>query len=152
MSNEIDLELYTIGITRLNNGFQNIGLIIQNNAQELHEGNLEAIKILTQEIENRVPSFEASANDFEKIYLDTVNGLNQSEVNYNEYEVFFKYINQIFPQYQESLKKSIDNLKNIGIENKNLKNAIKKLDCEIAKIITVFDNLLKIANSYCSKK
>ena len=152
MSNEIDLELYTIGITRLNNGFQNIGLIIQNNAQELHEGNLEAIKILTKEIENRVPSFEASANDFEKIYLDTVNGLNQSEVNYNEYEVFFKYINQIFPQYQESLKKSIDNLKNIGIENKNLKNAIKKLDCEIVKIITIFDNLLKIANSYCSKK
>ena len=39
MTNEIDLELYTIAITRLNTGFQNIGEIIQKNADEiLHFG------------------------------------------------------------------------------------------------------------------
>ena len=57
MTNKIDLELYTIAITRLNNGFQNIGQIIQKNAQELRNNNPEAIKILIEEIENTTPSF-----------------------------------------------------------------------------------------------
>lgn len=148
MTNEIDLELYTIAITRLNNGFQNIGQIIQKNAQQLQNNNPEAIKILTEEIENTTPSFKNSAKDFKKIYLDIVDGLNQKEVNYNEYEPFFNYINQIFPQYQENLIKSIDNLKNIGINNSKLDLAIMNLDNEISEIINTFANLLKIAIDY----
>ena len=148
MTNEIDLELYTIAITRLNNGFQNIGQIIQKNAQELQNNNPEAIKILIEEIENTTPSFKNSARDFKKIYLDIVDSLNQKEVNYNEYEPFFNYINQIFPQYQESLIKSIDNLKNIGIDNSKLDIAIMNLDNEISEIVNTFANFLKIATSY----
>ena len=148
MTNEIDLELYTIAITRLNNGFQNIGQIIQKNAQELQNNNPEAIKILIEEIENTTPSFKNSARDFKKIYLDIVDSLNQKEVNYNEYEPFFNYINQIFPQYQESLIKSIDNLKNIGIDNSKLDIAIMNLDNEISEIVNTFANFLKIAASY----
>ena len=148
MTNEIDLELYTIAITRLNNGFQNIGQIIQKNAQQLQNNNPEAIKILTEEIENTTPSFKNSAKDFKKIYLDIVDGLNQKEVNYNEYEPFFNYINQIFPQYQENLIKSIDNLKNIGINNSKLDLAIMNLDNVISEIINTFANLLKIAIDY----
>ena len=145
MTNKIDLELYTIAITRLNNGFQNIGQIIQKNAQELRNNNPEAIKILIEEIENTTPSFKNSARDFKKIYLDIVDSLNQKEVNYNEYEPFFKYINQIFSQYQESLIKNIDNLKNIGINNPKLDLAIMNLDNEISEIVSTFANLLKIA-------
>ena len=40
------MELYTIAIIRLNTGFQNIGKIIQKNADELQNNNPEAIKIL----------------------------------------------------------------------------------------------------------
>ena len=52
------MELYTIAITRLNTGFQNIGKIIQKNADELQNNNPEAIKILIEEIENTTPSFK----------------------------------------------------------------------------------------------
>ena len=48
------MELYTIAITRLNTGFQNIGKIIQKNADELQNNNPEAIKILIEEIENEI--------------------------------------------------------------------------------------------------
>lgn len=142
------MELYTIAITRLNTGFQNIGEIIQKNADELQNNNPEAIKILTEEIENTAPSFKNSAKDFNRMYLDIVDSLNQKEVNYNEYELFFKYINQIFPQYRESLVKSIDNLKNIGIDNSELDQAIADLDNAIMEIVNTFTNLLKIAIDY----
>ena len=144
----IDLNLYTIAITRLNNGFQNIGQIIQKNAKELKNNNPEAIEILIKEIENTTPSFKNSSKNFEKIYLDIVDSLNQKKVNNNEYEAFLNYISQIFPQYQESLIKSIDNLKNIGINNSKLDLAIMNLDNEISKIINTFTNLLKIAIEY----
>lgn len=52
------MELYTIAITRLNTGFQNIGKIIQKNADELQNNNPEAIKILIEEIENTTPSLK----------------------------------------------------------------------------------------------
>ena len=61
------MELYTIAITRLNTGFQNIGEIIQKNADELQNNNPEAIKILTEEIENTAPSFKNSAKDFNRM-------------------------------------------------------------------------------------
>ena len=142
------MELYTIAITRLNTGFQNIGEIIQKNADELQNNNPEAIKILIEEIENTTPSFKNSAKDFNRMYLDIVDSLNQKEVNYNEYEPFFKYINQIFPLYQESLVKSIGNLKNIGIDNSKLDQAIADLDNAIMEIVNTFTNLLKIAIDY----
>ena len=148
ITNELDLELYTIAITRLNTGFQNIGEIIQKNADELQNNNPEAIKILIEEIKNTTPSFKNSAKDFNRMYLDIVDSLNQKEVNYNEYEPFFKYINQIFPQYQESLVKSIGNLKNIGIDNSELDQAIADLDNAIMEIVNTFTNLLKIAIDY----
>lgn len=142
------MELYTIAITRLNTGFQNIGEIIQKNADELQNNNPEAIKILIEEIKNTTPSFKNSAKDFNRMYLDIVDSLNQKEVNYNEYEPFFKYITQIFPQYQESLVKSIGNLKNIGIDNSELDQAIADLDNAIMEIVNTFTNLLKIAIDY----
>ena len=142
------MELYTIAITRLNTGFQNIGEIIQKNADELQNNNPEAIKILIEEIKNTTPSFKNSAKDFNRMYLDIVDSLNQKEVNYNEYEPIFKYINQIFPQYQESLVKSIGNLKNIGIDNSELDQAIADLDNAIMEIVNTFTNLLKIAIDY----
>ena len=61
------MELYTIAITRLNTGFQNIGKIIQKNADELQNNNPEAIKILIEEIENTTPSFKNSAKDFNRM-------------------------------------------------------------------------------------
>ena len=91
---------------------------------------------------------EKIAKDFNRMYLDIVDSLNQKEVNYNEYEPFFKYINQIFPQYQESLVKSIGNLKNIGIDNSELDQAIADLDNAIMEIVNTFTNLLKIAIDY----
>ena len=60
------MELYTIAITRLNTGFQNIGKIIQKNADELQNNNPEAIKILIEEIENTTPSFKNSAKRSEE--------------------------------------------------------------------------------------
>ena len=79
------MELYTIAITRLNTGFQNIGKIIQKNADELQNNNPEAIKILIEEIENTTPSFKNSAKDFNRMYLDIENKKKLITMNMNHF-------------------------------------------------------------------
>ena len=112
MNGEIDLESYTISIIRINTALQKL-----EDKQDISE-----IKTL----------FEESFQDLEKLYKDTVDDLNQEEVNLNEYYLFFQNGKQMFPQYIEVL----DN-----IENKELEDVLSKLT-------NVFRNLDKIADAF----
>lgn len=110
MEGEIDLELYTVAIIRLNNAFDKL----ENNADA------------------RTMFFE-SASDLNKFFKDTVNDLNQEEVNYNEYELFFKNGKNSFPEYIDILKETLDKT-----DDDNIKHSLKSL-------INTFTNLNKIA-------
>lgn len=112
MNGEIDLESYTISIIRINTALQKL-----EDKQDTSE-----IKKL----------FEESFNDLEKLYKDTVDDLNQEEVNLNEYYLFFQNGKQMFPQYIEVLD---------SIENKELEDVLSKLT-------NVFRNLDKIADAF----
>ena len=83
MYGEIDLELYTLSIIRLNSVFQKLD--DNNNINEVKE------------------MFEESCRDLQKLYEDIVEDLNQDEVNLNEYYLFFQNGKQTFPQYIEVL-------------------------------------------------
>ena len=88
MDGEIDLELYTISIIRLNTAL----------------GKLE-----NSNVNNEIKSmFKESYNDLNKLYNDIVYDLNQDEVNLNEYYLFFQNGKQTFPRYIETLG-NIDN-------------------------------------------
>ena len=91
MYGEIDLESYTISIIRLNTAFQKL-----ENSDSIQE-----IKALLEE----------SLEDLEKLYKDTVDDLNNDEVNINEYYMFFQNGRQTFPQYIEALGKHWEALK-----------------------------------------
>ncbi|WP_407413876.1 hypothetical protein [Methanobrevibacter sp.] len=108
MNGELDLELYTISLVRLNTAFQ-----------KLNEP--EAIELFNQ-----------SADDLQTLYEDVLNDLNQDEVNFGEYYPFFENGKRTFPQYIEVLG---------SIENDNLTEPINKL-------ITIFNNLNKIAGAF----
>ena len=112
MNGEIDLESYTISIIRINTALQKF-----EDKQDISE-----IKTL----------FEESFNDLEKLYKDTVDDLNQEEVNLNEYYLFFQNGRQMFPQYIEVLG---------NIENDELDDVLNSL-------INVFRNLDKIAEAF----
>ena len=116
MNGEIDLESYTISLIRINTALQNL------------EDNQEISEIKTL--------FEESFDDLEKIYQDTVNDLNQEEVNLNEYYLFFQNGKQMFPQYIEVLD---------SIENNALEDVLGKLT-------NVFRNLDKIADAFNQEK
>lgn len=90
MDGEIDLELYTIAIIRLNNAFKKL-----ENDEPTDE-----IKTLLKE----------SSDDLNKLYRSIVEDLNCEEVNINEYYLFFSNGKIVFPQYLEILK-NIDNEK-----------------------------------------
>lgn len=84
MNGELDLELYTISIIRLNTAF----------------GKLE-----TEEVNDEIKDmFCQSSQDLTELYRDIVDDLNQNEIQMNEYYLFFENGKQIFPQYIESLK------------------------------------------------
>lgn len=81
MNDEIDLELFTISIIRLNNAFQ-----------KLEDFEDEAIEMIKQ-----------SANDLENLYDELMHGLFQEEINMSEYHHFFQYINLTLPRYIDDL-------------------------------------------------
>ena len=81
MNGEIDLELYTISLIRLNTAFQKLDDVC------------EASALLNE-----------SADELERFYKDVVNDLNQEEVNFGEYYPFFENGKQTFPQYINALK------------------------------------------------
>ena len=97
MYGEIDLELYTLAIIRLNTAFEKLN---DNNNNEVKE------------------MFEESLNDLQTLYRDIVEDLNQEEVNLNEYYLFFQNGKQTFPQYIEMLG---------SVENESLEDVIGDL-------------------------
>ena len=110
MYGEIDLETYTLAILRLNNA-------------------LEKLETSPDEVKGM---FEESLNDLERIYHDTVDDLNQDEVNVNEYYLFFQNGKQTFPQYIDVLGR---------IDNEELVDVVNGL-------LNVFNNLNKIAEGF----
>ncbi len=80
--------------------------------------------------------FEKSAKNLENLYKDIVNDLNQDEVNFGEYYPFFENGKQIFPEYIDILGK---------VEN-------EKFNDVITRLITIFNNLNKIADAFPSNK
>ena len=87
MDGELDLELYTVCLIRLNNGLEKL------------EYDITASKAM----------FEDSASDLKEFFLDTVDNLNRKEIDYREYELFFENGKNSFPQYINILKETLDN-------------------------------------------
>ena len=98
MNGEIDLELYTISIIRLNKALEKLETS-QNN---------DDIKEM----------FKESCRDFEELYKDIISDLNGEEIQFNDYYLFFENGKQVFPQYIDALKK---------IENEEIKEYIDSL-------------------------
>lgn len=98
MDGEIDLELYTLSIIRLNSALSKLG-----SCNDILE-----IQCL----------FEESFNDLQKFYENIVNDLNRDEVNPNEYYMFFQNGQKAFPQFIEVLG---------NIENETLDEILSKL-------------------------
>lgn len=106
MNGELDLELYTISIIRLNTAIK-----------KLEDSEDEAVKL-----------FNESADDMQTLYKDIINDLNQEEVNFGEYYPFFENGKQIFPEYISALG-SIENEKISESINKliNVFNNLNKI-------------------------
>ena len=115
MYGEIDLELYTLSIIRLNMAFE-----------KLDSSNTDEVKVM----------FEESLNDLNTLYNDIVDDLNQDEVNLNEYYLFFQNGKQTFPQYiemlgsveNESLEEVIGDLMNVFNNLNKIADAFPKND------------------------
>ena len=108
MNGEIDLELYTISMINL------------NNALEKQDAN----------------SFKEIAANFQELYEDIINDLNQEEIQFDEYYLFFENGKNVFPQYIKDLKE---------IRNEENKESLDSL-------INIFENLNKIAGAFPSQK
>lgn len=111
MNGEIDLELYTVSLIRLNNAFQK----------------------LDDDDDSAISMFADSADDLKDFFTDCVSDLNLEEVNYGDYELFFKNTKNSFPQYINILKETLENN-----DNDEVKHSLESL-------INTFTNLNKIA-------
>lgn len=116
MNGEIDLELYTISIIRLNNALEKLET--------------------SQDIDDTKEMFKESCRDFKELYEDIISDLNEEEIQFNDYYLFFENGKQVFPQYIDALK---------NIENEELEKYIDSL-------INVFSNLNKIAKAFPSQQ
>lgn len=110
MDGEIDLELYTISIIRLNSIFQKI----------------ENKKIVIDIISD----INDCLNDLNQTYEDILNDLSKKEININEYDSFFENGMMMFPEYAKSIDETIGK-----IDDKNLKVALNSLSDLFVKLI-----------------
>ncbi|WP_432645593.1 hypothetical protein [Methanobrevibacter sp.] len=110
MDGEIDLELYTISMIRLNSIFQKI------------EDNNIATDI--------IPDIENCFNDLSQLYDNISNDLSQEEININEYDPFFENGMVMFPEYVRNIDETIEKT-----EDKNLKLALTNLSDIFVKLI-----------------
>ena len=112
MNSELNLELYTIAMTRLNNGFAKIGDIIQDNTDLINSStDAEDFNKLAIKIKRTLPDFRKSSSEFEEFYNDIVDDLSQDEINVNEYQPFFEHVDEVFPAYESQLNDGIAGLK-----------------------------------------
>lgn len=124
MYGEIDLELYTISMIRLNTAFK-----------KLDDGEAD---------ENILSMISDSSTDFEALLNDIVNDLNREEINYNEYDPFFENISQLFPSYIIKL--------NEYLKNDTLKEKINILIKIFNKILKTSDEYFKMRGQLQWKK
>ena len=155
MNSELNLELYTIAMTRLNNGFAKIGDIIQDNTDLINSStDAEDFNKLAIKIKRTLPDFRKSSSEFEEFYNDIVNDLSQDEINVNEYQPFFEHVDEVFPAYESQLNDGIAGLKeSIGGVNPKIDNFLTEAFLQvkengIEKTLTK-KNMKELYKKYC---
>ena len=107
MDGEIDLELYTICIIRLNSAFE---------------------KIENDEIDSDVNSMLSdSINDLGELIRDIEGDLSQEEINCNEYDYFFENGLNMFPAYIKTIEDKFEKTDDEETEE-NLKILMVRFD------------------------
>ncbi len=118
MDGEIDLELYTISMIRLNTIFQ---------------------KIEDKEIVNEVTSdIEDCVNDLSQLQKDIVADLSQEEININEYDPFFENGMVLFPEYYKTIESYIEKE-----EDETLKSSLNDLSDIFSKLMETGNQYFK---------
>jgi hypothetical protein len=112
MAGEIDLELYTICVIRLNNVFQKI-----EDNEEISEINSDLTDCI---------------NDFSELYGEIVHDLKEGTVDYNEYDPFFENGINTFPTYVKNIEKYSEK-----VDDEELKTNFELLLLIFRKLIKV---------------
>ena len=154
MNGEFNLELYTIAMTRLNNGFGKIGNIIQDNASALNMENEDderdkKFSKMTAGVKRALPDFTTALKEFKELYADIQSDLNQKEIRLDDYEPFFKHVVETFPKSSKDLEEGIKGIKEATANNnEELKNIIAELGEIINQTIAIFTDIYSLsANS-----
>ncbi len=118
MNGEIDLELYTISMIRLNIIFQKIDA--------------------DKKINEIITDIEDCVNDLIQLHEYIVQDLSQEEININEYDPFFENGMLVFPEYYKNIENYIKEE-----ENNDLKASLANLACVFIKLIETGNQYFK---------
>lgn len=157
MNSELNLELYTIAMTRLNNGFAKVGEIIKDNAETLNstendEEKKEVLDKMAVKVKRTLPDFKTSCKEFKDFYKELQDDLNQKEINLNELEPFFTHVEEVFPKYDKDLNDAVKGIKDtVGIGTGQLDYAIADLEEVVDQIIATFTDIYSLASNNLNK-
>lgn len=157
MNGEFDLELYTIAMTRLNNGFAKVGNLIQDNAAVLNKENdiddrEEKLDKMAVTVKRTLPDFKTALKEFKDLYADIQSDLNAKEIRLDDYEPFFKHVQETFPQSSKDLEQGIKGIQeSVSISTGQLDYAVADLAEIIDQIVAVFTDIYSIASNSLEK-
>lgn len=157
MNGNLDLELYTIAMTRLNNGFAKVGNLIQDNASILNsqnndENKKEKLDKLAVSIKRTLPDFQTALKEFKDLDSDIKSDLNQEEINLDDYEPFFKHVQETFPKSCKDLEDGIKGIqKSVQIATGKLDYVVADLTQIIDEIQSIFTNIYSISSNSLEK-
>lgn len=151
MNGEFDLELYTIAMTRLNNGFAKVGDLIQENAAILNCENdvderEEKLDKMAVTIKRTLPDFKTACKEFKDLYADIQSDLNAEEIMLDDYEPFFKHVQETFPKSSKDLDQGIKGIEDaVSIATGQLDYAVADLVQIINQILVIFTDIYSIS-------
>lgn len=158
MNGEVDLELYTVAMTRLNNGFSKVGEIVKDNAGVLSSDDgddyrMEVLDRMAVSIKRALSDFRTSCREFRDFLSDVRFELDQSEVNLDDFEPFFDHVKENFPRYRKDLLSAVKGVRDsVGIATGQLDYVVSDLEEIVGKIVLVFDDIYSLADGLYLKR
>ncbi len=154
MNGEVNLELYTVAMTRLNNGFAKMGEIVKDNAEvlNLEDGGDEIFDRIAVSVKRVLSDFKVSCNEFKDFLSEIRDDLSRSEIDFNDFEPFLSHVVKIFPKYEKDLNDAMNGIRDslcVGVVN--LDCVISDMCCVIDQIIGTFNEIYLLADGYFKK-
>ncbi|MCC7553413.1 MAG: hypothetical protein KO202_02810 [Methanobacteriaceae archaeon] len=156
MTKEFNINLFSKAIVGLNNNLEKVGGVFHKNIDFLASNEpltikKEGVNKMAIEIKENMDNFNNSYLDFENLYNEVNETIQENNENKKEYLDFMNHVEEAFPKYISELNQSMCSMGSLDITTEEFTSVMNNLNKVLISIIEVFKKFLKLSNNYLNK-